>query len=352
VGTTVAVIVVAVCGVAVGTPLGASGVSGPTSVGAKPRVPGAGHGVYLGAWVNPKGVSGTGGPASQELAQLRSFDAQAGREMAVLHVYSGWWVPAPTDALDEVSDSYGAIPLLDWGCDDQDKDVATGKDDKLIYAYAQALQRYAKPVFLRWFWEMNLTTSQHAACTNSPSDFTQAWQHIWKLFHGEVAYNGHTIDASNVAFVWCPSVSKSDYADYYPGNGYVDWIAVDGYSRAGQGRPTFPTLFASFYHWAQSEDPDAPIMIAETGSGADAPTDNDAGSIQAAYLSSIGAAVAPNGPMRAVQAVVYFDAVGKAGSWVLQPGPGLNAFKALGRQLTFGEPPPTGLTTSRPSYDR
>jgi len=217
-------------------------------------------------------------------------------------------------------------------------------DDKLVYAYAQALQRYAKPVFVRWFWEMNLASPQHGACTNTPSDFRDAWQHIWKMFHGQVTFEGHTVHATNVAFVWCPSVTKSDYVDYYPGNAYVDWIAVDGYSRASQGRPTVPALFGSFYRWAELNDPHAPLMIAETGAGAGAATAKDAASIQATYLASAGAALASGGSMPAIQAFVYFDAVGKAGSWVLQPGAGLNAFKTLGKQLIFGEPPSTNLT--------
>jgi hypothetical protein len=307
--------------------------SKPTSSSGKPPVPGPGQGVYLGAWVNPKHLLTHGVPGSQELAQLPEFDSLAGRKMAILGVYAKWTEPAPLATLNAISNQYGAIPLLSWNCGDTNANVAAGADDQLITAYAQALKSYGKPLFLRWHWEMNLVRA-HPQCADSASSYIAAWRHMWTIFRSQ--------HADNVAFVWCPSANKSpsasNFADYYPGNGYVDWIAGDAYSRAYQGSPNFQKLWKPFYDWARMTDPGAPIMVAETGSGA-AAVGASKGQIQTTYLDSARSAIANHGPMSAIQAFLYFDASGPNGSWDLDESQGFNAFQALGRAFTFRQPP-------------
>ncbi len=305
------------------------------AAGGKPPVPGVGQGVYLGAWVNPAGAPGVGVPGSKEFRQVPLFEQQVGRKLAILHLYTAWNKPAPIQSLNVISGRFGAIPLLDWACGDQDKNISQGNDDELIYDYAKALRDFGRPIFLRWFWEMNL---DHPSCAGSASDYVAAWRRIWGIFHGQIPVNGKTIEAENVAFVWCPSVSR-DWEAFYPDNGYVDWIAVDGYSRGDRGNPSFSQLFGSFYDWADGQDPGAPVMIAETGSG-NAASGTAKGQIQAAYLASAEQAIDGQGAtMPAVEAFVYFDAVGQAGSWDLT-GAGLDAFRAVGEQFTFEEPRP------------
>jgi hypothetical protein len=298
---------------------------------AKPSVPKPGQ-VYLGAWVNPAGEPQVNGPGGQELAQLAQFDAQAKRKMAILHVYTGWKVPAPLATMNTISNTYHAVPLLDWTCGDLNSAVAIGKDDQLIANYAKALKNYGKPVFLRWYWEMNLANRRSCMdATNNAAHFVAAWRHIWTIFrqHG----------ATNVAFVWCPEAdaTKHPYAGYFPGARYVDWMCGDAYSHA-PGHPDFTSKWAPFYKWAQTVDPRAPIMVGETGEEV-TPTETTQqnSQAQAAYLASALKAISAGGGMTAIKAFVYFDAHGPAGNWVLQPGAGFNEFDRLGRHFTFGE---------------
>jgi hypothetical protein len=271
-------------------------------------------------------------PGSQELEQLPAFDSLAGRKMAILGLYAKWTEPAPISTLNAISNQYGAIPLLSWNCGDSNANVAAGADDQLITSYANALKQYGKPLFLRWHWEMNLVRG-HPQCADSPNSYIAAWRHIWSIFRAE--------HVDNVAFVWCPSANKSQYAanfaGYYPGNSYVDWIAGDAYSRAYQGSPNFQELWKPFYDWARATDPAAPIMVAETGSGANAVGDPK-GQIQSTYLNSALHAIANHGPMSAIQAFLYFDAPGPDGSWDLDARQGFEAFRALGRAFTFRQP--------------
>lgn len=309
-----------------------------------PPVPGAGRGVYLGAFVNPKAEDRAGQePGLPELGQTPAFERQIGRPLAILHFYTAWKIPAPTGTLSTIEHRFGAIPLISWQCADPLAKIADGADDQLIYRYAIALKSVGGPIFLRWHWEMNLKTSQRR-CPGTPARFKAAWKRIWKIFHGQLKVNGKKVKARNVAFVWAPGLSKKNYAAYFPGSAFVDWIGADGYSRPNKGRPTFPQLFGGWYGWARAHDPQAPLMVSETGTGMDA-TRPARGQIQGAYFNTVRRAIANDGPMDAIQAFVYFDSIGAAqrgtgpgaGS-VLKPGRGLDAFARLGRVFTFGEP--------------
>jgi hypothetical protein len=347
----------ALAAAAVCLPLMTAGASsGPPSANADapPPVPGVGGGTYLGAWVNPGGLQATDCPSSQrfpgcqEFMQLPDFEDQVGRHMAILHAYSGWSEPAPLQSLRLISGRFRAYPLLDWSCGDSDARIAAGADDQQIFDYAKALESYGKPVFLRWFWEMNISTTAHAKClsANEPSDYIDAWQRVWKIFHGHIASpsacvsqspanadQSCTVDAENVAFVWCPDVSKGNYAAFYPNSGYVDWIAADRYSKGEEGAGSFDDLFSGFYSWAQEQDPGAPMMIAETGSGNAAADPTTKGETQAAYLQSALSTISDSRP--ALEAFVYFDAPGPDGSWDLT-GAGIDEFAQLGTHFTFG----------------
>jgi prepilin-type N-terminal cleavage/methylation domain-containing protein len=290
----------------------------------KPPVPA--KGMYLGAWVNPGqgtgigGGSNTGAPGSNELSKLAAFNASIGKPVSILHVWSGFKTAVPTAELNAVSQN-GSIPMINWGCTDV-ASISSGAQDATINAYAQGLKSYAKPVFLRWYWEFNQMspagkTPAGSGCNgyNNGPGFIAAWQHIYSLFH--------TDGVSNVAFVWCPGDSGGNFAAYYPGDGYVDWIGIDRYERTKGGKTalSFSDMFSSYYsEWAPHNKP---IMIAETAAmGA---TD------QSTYLGSMEAQ-APQ--FSGIKAIAYFDSIGPAGDWSLT-GSGLIAFKKLANDPYF-----------------
>jgi beta-mannanase len=213
----------------------------------------------------------------------------------------------------------GAIPLLAWGCD-SDAAVTSGSQDQLITNYAKALKSFAHPVLLRWFWEMNLKVSKDVNCIGSagPAGFIAAWTHIWNIFH--------QVGATNVAFVWCPGVGAgglSNLEEFFPGSAYVDWFGIDGYDHRQQGQQAFGDIFGSWYHAYAGYG--KPMLIAETGAKV---------ADQAAYLEGIASSLPTMFPD--IKAVVYFDSVGPAGSWVLQGG-GLSAFHQLESNSYFSQ---------------
>jgi prepilin-type N-terminal cleavage/methylation domain-containing protein len=292
----------------------ASSTARTSDVLSKPTIPAIG--AYLGAWVNPNNPTSAKTPGSQslskEIAQLPSFNQAIGKHVAILHIYTPLKDGFPLASVNAVSQN-GSIPLIDLSCSSISH-LTGGQEDSTLATYAQAAKSYAKPIFLRWYWEMNLDDSGNKACGgyNNGTAYIAAWRHIWSIFNAA--------GASNVAFVWCPSV-QSDASQYYPGDKYVDWISVDGYDRQHQGISAFTDVFSKFYkQWVGSAKP---IMVAETGA-----TSPD----QAQYIQGIAQTLPNQFPQ--IKALVYFDAVGPAADWGLH-GDGVTAFSNLAKSSYF-----------------
>jgi hypothetical protein len=287
------------------------------AMGSKPAIPT--NGAYLGAWVRPNlSTDQSQGSIASEMAQVPSLEQTIGRPLGIIHDYVAWNVPFPVQTM-ATQEAKGTIPLVDWQCGDLDANVTAGNDDANIRSHAEALKSYGRPVFLRWYWEMNLKGSPHIKqCLGSegPSGYVAAWQHIWTIFN--------QVGVTNAAWVWCPNYGGAK--KYYPGNAYVDWIGVDEYNRTTSSTANFASAFSSFYHqWSKNGKP---LMIAETGASTN---------VQAQWLSQAQQTL--ENQYTGIKAFVYFDAPGsdKRFDWALQ-GSGLTAFKTMAQSSYFNPP--------------
>jgi Glycosyl hydrolase family 26 len=229
----------------------ALGVTGPCSPA---RVPGPlvpAHGVLFGAYVQPS--------ASWSERGVRSREALIGRTYAIdEHVIGfGQAVPVSTLRWDVM---HGRHPLLTvggrmafpgWPA------IAAGSQDGYLHSLAVALRSVGGPVFFRPFQEFN--GSWFANYSGDPSGFVAGWRRMWTIFHAA--------GATNVVWVWCPNAVDQPaghaphWTAYYPGDQYVDWVAVDGYDHLDLPRRSPLSLFMGVYNDYHTTKP---IMIAET----------------------------------------------------------------------------------------
>ena len=283
-----------------------------------PTIPDKGS--YLGAWVNPGHGTGIGGTKSDEIANLKDFNTKVGKPVAIIDYWSGFKTAVPTAALNSIAQN-GSVPLLNWGCSDVTS-ISSGSEDSIINNYADGLKSYGKPVFLRWYWEFNEMspagkTPAGSGCNgyNNGQGYISAWQHIYTKFQ--------EAGVKNVSFVWCPGYSGGNFASYYPGDKYVDWIGIDRYERTTNGKPllSFTDMFSSYYNEWSSHN--KPIFIAETAAMGS--------SNQSQYLTSMlnEAHSFPN-----IKAISYFDSIGPAGDWSLT-GEGITAYQNLNNSPYF-----------------
>ena len=229
-----------------------------------------------------------------------------------------------------------AIPYLSW-CPASDNsninqpaykltNITTGNFDGYITRFAKDCKNYGKPLFLRFAFEMNgenfLPWSGNTNGNNAGSDYVAAWQHVYRIFADQAV--------ANVAWVWCPYVESlypwAPLENYYPGDAYVDWVAMDGYGYPTQSwafdtSNTFDKTFSNTY--AKLATFNKPMMIGELGCAED--VSNSA--FKPGWITDAYSEMKTNYPL--IKAITWFN-YDKEYDWrVNSSDASLHAFKAV-----------------------
>jgi hypothetical protein len=149
--------------------------------------------------------------------------------------------------------------------------IINGTHDAFIRSWAIAAKQWGHPFFLRFDAEQNGDWYPWSEIRNgnTAGQFVQAWKHVHDIFT--------QAGATNVTWVWCPNImyaGATPLAELYPGDRYVDWVAMDGYNYGTTpsndvGWKSFYDLFKPTYDELQTLAPEKPVMIAETASTED-----------------------------------------------------------------------------------
>ena len=233
--------------------------------------------LYWGAWI---GDQLTGEEAPWDMSAVSSFESMAGKGMSLVNFSSPFAncsskpctpYSFPTTPFDNIR-RHGAIPFFSWNSaslpvhvDEPDYRLAAvtrGAFDAYIRSWAGAAKRWGHPFFLRFNWEMNGEWFPWGASANGNTarDYVRAWRHVHDVFT--------SAGASNATWVWCPNVDPgsrmTSLSRLYPGNAYVDWTCLDGYSK-NSARTSFHSLFWSTYKRITTRiAPSKPMVIGET----------------------------------------------------------------------------------------
>jgi glycosyl hydrolase family 26 len=254
--------------------------------------------VMVGSYVDLAGMSPT------QARKLRT--SQLGRPDRIVSLYYNWADRMPARLPDlEV----GSIPMISWSGTHY-ADILNGSQDTLIRAAADALAAYGQPLLLRFAWEMNGYWFDWGGPNNASgaAGFIEAWRHVHDIFTAA--------GATNVAWVWCvnwnnnPATTANAGHVYYPGDAYVDWIAVDGFSSLTSQTPQ--QLFGAFYGDYAGRKP---LMIAETAVSRP--------EIQADWIASLASWIKQRPD---IEALVWFDtnrktATGGRVNWRIDANP-------------------------------
>lgn len=245
---------------------------------ATPLVPATGCLVGLYA-----GDAASGGLVSREKAM--------GRKVAINHVYGHYASPLSGTKLTQAKADItaGRTPMFGVagggsGSFYLDSFIA-GQHDSDLAGWADAIKNLNAPVFFKPWQEMN--GSWYKAWSGQPAKYVKAYQH----WHDVFTQRGVT----NASWVWNPNNFdvQGHYADYYPGDAYVDWVAIDGYDKKTK---SFSQLFQPIYTTYQARKP---VMVAETG------TSRKTGD-PAKWITTMQSQIKASFPQ--VKALVYFDA--------------------------------------------
>lgn len=219
-------------------------------------------------------------------------------QSVIYSVFDDTWSYTKTYA--DIAVEHGAIPVVTWMANGYPtSDVVAGKADAKITAYANGIKSWGKTIWLRPFHEFNGAWYDwgvtNASGKNSNASVIAAWKHVVQIFRDQ--------GVTNVKWVWCPNISNDvPFVDAYPGDGWVDYVALDGYnwgtSRSWSRWQSFESVFSSSYAQMTALTT-KPIFIAEFGS-------SEKGGDKAAWIRDAFASLGPKFPK--VFAVTWFNA--------------------------------------------
>jgi beta-mannanase len=263
---------------------------------------------------------------------IDSYATDVGRYPVLTTIYAEWhaYPPFPTRVADLHLSRSRAL-MLTWQPWHHEAGVTqpiyalstiiAGDHDAFIRRWANEAAAWAKPFYLRFAHEMNGHWFPWSAGVNNntAAEYAQAWRHVHAIFQEE--------NATNVKWVFCPNEGPqmSNIAQSYPGDAYVDWVAIDGYN---WGSSRADTVWRSFYfvfdvaYRTLSQLTTKPIMIAETGC-------TELGGDKAAWIREGFLSDLPTLFPR-LKAVIYFDCAQDGTDWRIGTSRGaLDAYREV-----------------------
>jgi beta-mannanase len=252
--------------------------------------------------LKPLGETATWGitvdPATAIAPQIAADAALVGRDPGIVTVYISMALQPQTQSriLDELRPlSSDHRVMITWEPTAGLADIASGDADDSMDRFLRQLDTFPGRVELRFAHEMN---GDWYPWAGDPETFRRAWSRV----HQRIA-----AVAPRVAMVW--SVNDTDQPAqnalerYWPGDGQVDIIGIDGYNCLSGWR-TPSQVFSDVYRRVSALDPALPIWITETAScEASESVRGSAGHSKAEWITELLDDVT----LHRVTAIVWFD---------------------------------------------
>ena len=173
-----------------------------------------------------------------DFTELNSFEAAAGKRSSLISYYQAFsYAPTFNPSLADRVRARGATPQItlepwrhDGGIVQPEWALARiidGTHDGYFRSWARGIKAWGKPLQLRFAHEMNGPWYPWSEDVNGnqPGSYVQAWRRVHGIFKAE--------GVTNVSWVWSPFIRLAGtrpLASFYPGDAYVDWVALDGYN--------------------------------------------------------------------------------------------------------------------------
>ncbi|MGQ0521699.1 MAG: glycoside hydrolase family 26 protein [Actinomycetota bacterium] len=305
------------------------------------------------------GATGTGGPApllgvyygnqGWAMNDVKALEAWQGKRHAVVELFTNWNGSRKT--MDNLFKQQlpniwanGNVPLVTWepftGANtpaDIEVRIARGDHDAYVTTWAQRLAGFLsgpdtvlgtdddRRAYVRLGHEPNGDWYPWGAAQggNTPADYVAMWRRV----HGLVAAAGP--GPSRVQWMWAANaedIGGFPAEGFYPGDSYVDWVAVDGYNWGGsQSWSSWKSpaeVLGPMVARVQAVAPAKPVAVTETAS-----TSSGGGlTAKGAWVTDLYAWAPANG----VRMVVWFN-TDKETDWAVFGGSGGDGTFRYGR---------------------
>ena len=244
------------------------------------------RGAYTGAYLDF-------GEAEDDVTfeQIEAFEETVGKHLAIVASSSYWGEQTFPQHNLEVINRHGSIPLLYWSPWDkpyeQDRgpdrfsldSIVAGKWDSYIDNWAAQAKAFGRPFFVAWGLEMNGTwfpwSGYFYGGGRELSKDLFAGPELFKAAYRRVVDRVRAAGAKNI--IWLFHVNNYSYPldewnevkQYYPGDDYVDWLAMSAYGKQFRRDPWISASDTLTYAYDDlcAVSPNKPIMLAEWGIG-------------------------------------------------------------------------------------
>jgi len=223
----------------------------------------------------------------------------------------------------------GQAPMVTWEPHKQSlSQIAAGSYDSYLRDSAGIAKEWGGELMVRFAHEMNGTWYPWSRS----SSYVAAWRHIVSVFR--------EAGADNVRWVWAPNVDgdgSKPFAQYFPGDEWVDYVGLDGYNWGGAQWASLESVFSASYDKI-TQLSSKPVMITETAS-------SEAGGDKAAWIRTGFIKTIPQRFPRVV-GVVWFNKVQEDNWPVTSSQEALDAYRDVVSCSTYGgaEPCEAGET--------
>lgn len=266
--------------------------------------------IYIGFWTHGLWDDET---KSLHPDRLEKLESEIGKKVAIANYFRGWQFLESENIIMELNTlsnsgwrpMVSANPYFFKDCTAPKgmtlyKAIWLGHCDELLHRIARNFKQVEKPFFLRFAWEMNVGSMEWSI--SETGSYPQEFINAWKRFHDIVKEEG----ATNVIWVFSPQVetpTTTDIAALYPGDDYVDWVALDGYNwgetRSWSNWQSFKDIFYKSYIKLHELAPSKPFMIAEVNTV-------DKGGDRGAWYKQMLSEEIPN-DFPEIDAIVFFN---------------------------------------------
>lgn len=254
---------------------------------------------------------------------IDGFSDMVGRRPVIWLTYRMWGeTPVATQTV-RTADEAGAVTMVTWHPQNAGlRRIAGGDHDAYLRRSARDAAAWKKPVLIRFGAEMNGGWFPWGLGVggNTADHFKSAWRHVVRVFRQE--------GATNVRWVWSPNVGRFD--SLYPGDEWVDYLALDGYNWGPMkgGWESFDEVYADSYR-AITRLSRKPLMIGEFAA-------NETGGDKAAWIrETFSRATLERYPR--IRAYVWFNTRADGANWPVDSSrASLAAFRQAIGQPYFG----------------
>lgn len=161
-----------------------------------------------------------------KMEQVQAMEAWQGKKHAVVNLFTDW--SSTTKIMNNLFGmqlpniwANGNVPMVTWEPftgsrtpADIEVRIAAGQYDAYINTWAARMKTF-------------VSGPDGALGNNTPADYVAMWRRVVGIFRAL------GMGASHVQWVWCVNaddVGGHGAEGFYPGDAYVDWVALDGYN--------------------------------------------------------------------------------------------------------------------------